>query len=175
MKFAPGLLAATLVSVGGAAHAAGPLEARIAATEDRQAIEQLVAGDYVRALDSHNWAVYAANFTEDGQLAVFGTVMKSRAEILKFFTALRTTAAPETKINHVISSMSYKIAGDAASGGAYWEDIGIAPNGLPGVLSAGHYEDQLRKVGGRWLFTKRTIVTDFAAPAPAAAPAPPPK
>ena len=40
-------------------------------------------------------------------------------------------------------------------------------NGAPGVVVAGHYDDTLRKVDGRWLFSKRAIVIDYAAPAPA--------
>ncbi len=169
MRAVLGLVAVALVSTAGAANAAGSLEARVAATEDRQAIEQLVGGDYVRALDSHNWAAYAATFTEDGELSVFGQTMKSRAAILTFFTTPRPTVGPQNKINHIISNLSYRIDAGRASGGAYWQDIGIAPNGLPGVLSAGHYEDTLRKVGGNWRFSKRTIVTDFEAPATPAA------
>ena len=165
MRTVPSMLVAASLSLAGATNAAVPLEARVAAVEDRQAIEQLVAGDYVRALDSHQWADYAATFTEDGELSVFGQTMKSRAAILKFFTTPRPTLGPGAKISHIISNLSYRIGGGKASGGAYWQDIGIAPNGLPGVLSAGHYEDVLRKVGGHWKFAKRTIVTDFAAPA----------
>ena len=165
MKSVAGLAAVALLSAGGAAQAAGSLEARITATEDRQAIEQLVAGDYVRALDGHKWADYAATFTEDGELSVFNQTMKSRTAILTFFTTPRPTLGPDVKISHIISNLSYRIEGANASGGAYWQDIGLAPNGLPGVLSAGHYEDVLRKVGGHWRFAKRTIVTDFAAPA----------
>ena len=173
MRGALSTVAFAVICAGGAAQAAEPpLAARLTAVEDRLAINQLVAGDYVRALDSQNWTAYAATYTEDGQLSVFGQNMKSRAEILKFFTTPRANPDAPRKINHVISSLSYKIEGDRASGGAYWEDIGIAPNGQPGVLSAGHYEDTLRKVGGQWLFSKRTIVTDFAEPA---APAPKPK
>ncbi len=175
MKVVASLMAVALLSAGGAAKAAGPLEARITATEDRQAIDQLVAGDYVRALDGHQWADYAATFTDDGELSVFGQTMKSRAAILKFFTTPRPTLGPGNKINHIISNLSYRIEGGTATGGAYWQDIGIAPNGLPGVLSAGHYEDVLHKVGGHWLFAKRTIVTDFDAPttpAPGASAAP---
>jgi hypothetical protein len=60
----------------------------------------------------------------------------------------------------VISNLSYRIDGDTATGGAYWQDIGnVGPN--VGVLVAGRYVDTLRKVGGDWRIAKRDIVIEF--------------
>ena len=160
-----------IAALAGPAVAAPSSEARLQAVEDRQAIDQLVGGDYVRALDGRHWEDYAANFTEDGQLAVFGTVMHGRAGILKYFTTpgnVPPPADPQHRILHIISNLSYRIEGDHASGGAYWEDVGVAANGIPAVIVAGQYEDELRKEGGRWKFSKRTIVTEVQAIAPAA-------
>ena len=173
MKFVASL--AVIAALAGPAAAAPSSEARLRAVEDRLEINQLVGGDYVRALDGRHWDDYAATFTEDGQLAVFGTTMNGRAGILKFFNTpgkAPPPADPQHRILHVISDLSYRIDGDHASGGAYWEDVGLAPNGFPSVVSAGHYEDELRKEGGRWKFSKRTIVTEvqpIAPPAPQAA------
>ena len=167
MKLVTGLVLA--MALAGPAMAAPSTEARLQAVEDRQAIEQLVGGDYVRALDGRHWEDYAANFTEDGKLAVFGTTMNGRAGILKYFTTPGNVPPPsdaQHRILHIISNLSYRIDGGHASGGAYWQDVGVAANGVPGVLSAGHYEDELRKEGGRWKFSKRTIVTDVQAIAP---------
>jgi hypothetical protein len=44
--------------------------ARLQKIEDRQAIEQLLMGDYPRALDSGDWAAYAALFAKDGTLVM---------------------------------------------------------------------------------------------------------
>jgi hypothetical protein len=93
-----------------------------------------------------------------------GQEAKGRAGIKTVLAAL-----PAERINHIISNLSYKISGDTATGGAYWEDIGLV-DGKPGVVVDGHYEDNLRKVSGEWKFAKRSIVIDFAAPAAAAAP-----
>ena len=41
---------------------------RVAAVMDRLAIDQLVAGDYPRALDARDWDAYVATFTDDGEL-----------------------------------------------------------------------------------------------------------
>ena len=162
---------ALIAALAGPAAAAPSSEARLKAVEDRQAIDQLVGGDYVRALDGRHWDDYAATFTDDGQLAVFGTTMHGRAGILKFFNTPGNVPAPSDpahRILHIISNLSYRIEGDHASGGAYWQDVGVAANGIPAVLVAGHYEDELRKEGGRWKFSKRTIVTEVQTIAPAA-------
>lgn len=148
-----------------AAGCAPQPDSRLAAVVDRQAIDQLVEGDYPRALDAHDWDAYVATFTEDGELSLGQQDAHGRAAIKKLVGAL-----PGTKINHVISNLSYRIQGDTATGGAYWQDIGLV-NGAPGVAVAGHYNDTLRKVNGEWKFTKRAIVIDFAAPSPGATPA----
>jgi ketosteroid isomerase-like protein len=128
---------------------------RIAALAERQAIDQLVAGDYPRALDAGDWDAYVATYTEDGELDLQGVSSKGRAAIKKFLAA--QPSGP--RISHVISNLSYKIDGDTATGGAYWQDIGNV-NGAPGVIVAGHYDDSLRKVNGVWKFAKRSIVID---------------
>jgi len=133
-----------------------PPDPRIAALVDRQAIDQLVAGDYPRALDASDWDAYAATYTEDGELELLGQTSKGRAAI-KAFLAVQPAGA---HVIHVISNLSYTISGDAATGGAYWQDIGNV-NGAPGVVVAGHYDDSLRKVNGAWKFAKRSIVIDF--------------
>jgi ketosteroid isomerase-like protein len=146
-----------------------PPDPRIAALVDRQAIDQLVAGDYPRALDASDWDAYVATYAEDGELVLLGNSSKGRAAIKSFLAAQPAGA----HVIHVISNLSYTINGDSATGGAYWQDIGNV-NGAPGVVVAGHYDDSLRKVNGAWKFTKRSIVIDFppagGLPAPAAAP-----
>ena len=42
----------------------------VAAVMDRLAIDQLVAGDYPRALDARDWDAYVATFTDDGELVL---------------------------------------------------------------------------------------------------------
>jgi uncharacterized protein (TIGR02246 family) len=123
---------------------------------DRQAIDQLIGGDYPRALDSHDYAAYAALFTDDGELSLQGQTAKGRQAVQDFVAALPT----EPRVIHVISNLSYRIDGDTATGGAYWQDIGnVGPD--VGVLVAGHYDDTLRKVDDQWRIAKRDIVIEF--------------
>jgi uncharacterized protein (TIGR02246 family) len=130
---------------------------------DRQAIEQLLAGDYPHALDTRDFDGYAALFTEDGELSLQGTTAKGRAAIKELVAGLPA----EPRVIHPITNLSYAIEGDSATGGAYWQDIGLAGD-TPAVLIAGRYEDTLRKVNGEWRIAKRNIVIEFAPAAPAA-------
>jgi ketosteroid isomerase-like protein len=154
MKTRIGLLIVLLLTAGCAQQP----DPRLQALVDRQAIDQLVAGDYPRALDAQDWDAYVANFTADGELSLGAQTAKGRAQIKELLEGL-----PSERINHVISNSSYRIDGDTAIGGSYWQDITLV-NGAPGVAVAGHYDDTLRKVDGEWKFTKRAIVIDFAAP-----------
>jgi ketosteroid isomerase-like protein len=127
---------------------------------DQQAIAQLIAGTYPNALDTGDFEAYAALYTEDGELLLQGNTVKGRAAIKEFVDAL----PDEPRVIHPITNLSYTIDGDTASGGAYWQDIGLV-NGSPGVVIAGRYEDTLRKVNGQWQIAKRSIVIEFAPPA----------
>ena len=167
----------TLVALGALspAFAADTLEARLAASEDRAAIEKLITGDYPRALDYRKWADYAALFTSDGALTMRDKTVTGPAEIEKYFINFRSPSAGsrpppqpgEIRTLHIVTNVSFTITGDTAVGGAYWQTIGVA-DGHTSVLSAGHYEDVLKKQGGKWKFAKRKIVSDLAPPAAAA-------
>jgi hypothetical protein len=137
---------------------------RIDALVERQAIDQLIAGDYPHALDHQDWKTYASYFTEDGELLLGDQKAQGRQGIIAFLSALPA----DNRVIHVISNSSYVIKGDSATGGAYWQDIGMAGS-APAVVAAGHYEDTLRKVDGAWKFAKRAIVIEFV-PTPAPAP-----
>jgi ketosteroid isomerase-like protein len=159
------ILAAIAIAAAGCQPAAEGPDPDVARLLDRQAIEQLLAGDYPHALDSRDFDAYAALFTEDGELTLQGQTAKGRAAIEAFVAAL----PPEPRVMHPISNLSYTIEGGTAKGGAYWQDIGLV-GGTPGVLVAGRYEDTLRKVDGVWRIATRNIVIEFA-PTPPPAPA----
>ena len=68
-----GILSSALLS---SAFGADSAAARLQKVEDRQAIEQLLMGDYPRALDRNDWAAYASFFTRDGTLIMGGGATK---------------------------------------------------------------------------------------------------
>jgi len=142
--------------------AAAPPDPNLARLVDQQAIAQLIAGTYPNALDKGDFDTYAALYTEDGELTLQGNTVKGRAAIKAFVAALPT----EPRVIHPITNLSYAVNGETATGGAYWQDVGLV-NGAPGVVIAGRYEDTLRKVNGQWQIAKRGIVIEFAPPAAA--------
>jgi ketosteroid isomerase-like protein len=147
----------------GCQPAAAPADPNVARLVDQQAIAQLIAGTYPNALDKGDFDTYAKLYTEDGELTLQGNTVKGRAAIKAFVAALPT----EPRVIHPITNLSYTVNGDTATGGAYWQDVGLV-NGAPGVVIAGRYEDTLRKVNGEWQIAKRGIVIEFAPPAAAA-------
>jgi uncharacterized protein (TIGR02246 family) len=164
MQRSAALALTALVAAAGCQATATDPNPSLARLLDAQAIEQLLAGDYPHALDSRDFDAYAGLFTEDGELTLQGNTAKGRAAIKTFVAGL----PPEPRVMHPISNLSYEIDGDRATGGAYWQDIGLV-NGAPGVLVAGRYEDTLRKVDGEWRIATRNIIIEFAPAAPAAA------
>lgn len=153
---------AAIATVCSACQPSAPIaDDRLTALAERQQIDQLIAGDYPRALDSHNYDAYAALFTQDGELSLQGQTARGRQAIRDFVAALPA----EPRVIHIISNLSYRIEGDTATGGAYWQDIGMQGDNV-GVLVAGHYEDTLRKENGAWRIAKRDIVIQFIPAAP---------
>ena len=157
--------------------------ARMQKIEDRQAIEQLLMGDYPRALDAFDWKAYAALFSKDGTLIMGGGATKRTgpAAIEEYFTNLKLPAPPAStacpakpgahRFMHVVTNLTVQIDGDTATDQAYWETIGTT-DCKSVVEGAGHYEDVLKREDGRWKFFKREIFDDIP-PRAAAAPAPP--
>jgi 3-phenylpropionate/cinnamic acid dioxygenase small subunit len=190
--------AAAILSVAafGAAQAKDSIEQRVQLIEDRLAIEQLIVGEYPRALDGANWKAYAATFAQDGELVQGKNVTKGPAAIEAQFSRPRepraATACPAPEPNatgaaavqrtdsrpsskHVISNLWIKeLNGDRAVATAYWETVSTRC-GRTTIAGAGHYEDVLKRENGKWKFLRREIVNparDAAAPAAGSSAAP---
>jgi hypothetical protein len=168
-----------VLCVGSGAVAQGKKDdaaARMKMIEDRQEIEQLLTGDYPRALDSANWVTYGSFFAKDGELVMQGGAIKRTgpAAITEFFTkspAAGGQAAPAEaspcpvqpgmpRTMHVVTNVSLHIDGDTATDQAYWETI--ATRDCKSVVAgAGHYEDVLKREDGKWKFAKREIFDDL--------------
>ena len=165
---------ALTVLAGSAALAAkdDDLAARIQRIEDRQAIEQLMVGDYPRALDSSNWKLYASFFASDGELTTGGNTIKGPAAIEAYFNRPRTPrpgapANPEPRVGkHVVTNLVIQINGDRATAQGYWQTVMSRASGTT-IAGAGHYEDVLKKENGTWKFLKRAIINDTPPAAPA--------
>lgn len=161
-------LAAATLTAGAAAAADGDYAA------DRAAIEDLQAR-YLFALDFSDPEAYASTFTEDGILDYGAGEIKGREAI---GNVVRREGPPEENAGdsdlrpaagrHNITNIVLEIDGDTAVGRAYWFHMGNDNADRAAQLNSfGHYEDELRRVDGEWLFSKRVIyneqVADWAA------------
>ena len=138
--------------------------------EDRALIEDLQAR-YMFALDFGDIDKYVATFTEEGILDIGEGEWCSRDIIRKVLAAMpepeeriTDTVAPRLHPStgrHSITNIVIKIKGDTAYGRAYWFHMSNNnPQRSATLNSYGHYEDEIVKVNGRWLFSKRKIYNE---------------
>lgn len=150
--------------------AAGAASAQTGYAEDRAKIEDLQAR-YLFALDFRDPEAYAATFTEDGVLDYGAGKIVGRQAIAEMVANMRANAerrqAQDTSDlrpaagRHNISNIVVEIDGDRARGTAYWFHMGNAnPERAAQLNSFGHYEDELVKVNGEWLFSLRKIYNE---------------
>ena len=171
---APLIAAALCLMAAGGAHAAQPAAPALTAADvaamryagDRAEIENLQAR-YLFALDWQDADVYASTFAPEGVLDWAGGVVNGRAAIHKEVEGMHATFAKRAaedshrrpaRLRHMITSVVLKIDGDKATSRSYWFELdNNNPARTPVVSGYGHYDDELRKVDGHWLFTRRRI------------------
>jgi ketosteroid isomerase-like protein len=136
---------------------------------DRAEIEDLVAR-YLFAMDWNDFDAYADCFAEDGVLDYAMGLQQGRehirAEARRFkenvgTIFVRADGSP-AKLRHVIAHMAIRIEGDLAWNTGFWFEMADdGPAGAPKMGSFGHYEDELARIDGRWLFKRRKIYNEF--------------
>lgn len=159
-----------LLSAGCLALMTGPVSAQSSYAEDRALIEDLQAR-YLFGLDFRDPEAYAATFTEDGVLDYGAGKLQGRDAIAAFVESSRASAEQQRADDtsglrpaagrHNISNIVIEIDGDRATATAYWFHMGNDnPERSAQLNSFGHYEDELRKVNGEWLFSLRKIFNE---------------
>ena len=122
-----------LTGLGAIAHAQQPRYSHSYA-EDRAEIEDLMAR-YLFAIDYNDWDAYVGTFAEDGKPA---------------------------KLRHVILQSAVRVEGDHAWARTLWMEMANhGPQDTMKMGTYGLYEDQLKKVKGQWLFSKRRVLNEF--------------
>jgi hypothetical protein len=136
--------------------------------DDRAEIENL-SNRYMVAVDAGDIETVMSTWAEDGVLiSVFGTD-RGKAAIRKSMSGFggargvaipeNATSRPRTRhqiINHVID-----VDGNTAKTIAYWFALtNNTPQKDVQLLYFGHYEDELVKVNGKWLFKSRKVFNE---------------
>ena len=146
--------------------AAGPALASYA--DDRAEIVNL-SNRYMVAVDAGDIETVMSTWAEDGNLVWVNGDEKGKAAIRKAMSGFGggrkvdipegATSRPRTRhqiINHVID-----VTGNTAKTTAYWFAMTNAtPQHDVQLLYFGHYEDDLVKVNGKWLFRKRHVYNE---------------
>ena len=132
--------------------------------DDRAAIEDLQAR-YLFSLDFHDPDLYVSTFTPDGVLDYGSGVVKGRAAIKEVIARMPSPAATPglrpAAARHNISNDVIRVEDDKAFSRSYWFHYSNDNAQRRGVFDGfGHYEDELVKVNGHWLFTRRKIYNE---------------
>lgn len=122
---------------------------------EKQNILELLAA-YTQAMDGKDPDAWAGCFTTDGAFVFSGQTIRGR-DRLREYAALHAPMGTR----HMTSSPIYRIDDDGkrATGRATTVAT-IATRGGYKILFAGHYDDVLAKVDGRWLIAQRTAVPE---------------
>ena len=137
--------------------------------QDRAQIEDLMAR-YLFAIDYDDWDAYVDTFAPDGELEFASGTAKGRAEIrdmvTKFATGIgrfyHTEDGKPAKLRHVVLQSVIRVEGKRAWGRTLWlEMANHGPGDTMKMGTYGIYEDELKKVNGRWLFAKRRVLNEF--------------
>jgi 3-phenylpropionate/cinnamic acid dioxygenase small subunit len=126
--------------------------------EDREQIRELYAR-YAYTVDFYHYPEWVRCFTEDGvfESPIFSE-FKGPQGLLKF-TAMYKESQGGSQVRHVMSNVTFQIAGETATGGCYLSYY-HCKDGKVSLAALGRYEDQLRKVNGEWLFVRRKVHLD---------------
>jgi ketosteroid isomerase-like protein len=152
--------AAFLLGVSGAALASY--------ADDRAEIENL-SNRYMVAVDAGDIETVMATWAEDGVLDWVGGVENGKAAIRKAmsnFGGARAVTIPESatsrpRTHHQIINHVIDVNGNTAKTIAYWFAMtNNTPQKDVQLLYFGHYEDELVKVNGKWLFKKRKVYNE---------------
>jgi len=162
---------ATALALGAALPAAAQAEVDYSSSYgvDRAEIEDLQAR-YLFAIDYFDWDAYVATFAEDGELEFASGTSKGRAAIREAVTRFsegigrfyHTADGKPAKLRHIILQTAIRVEGDRAWSRSQWlEMANHGPNDEPKIGTYGIYEDELKRVDGRWLFAKRRVLNEF--------------
>ena len=153
-----------------ASASAGQLEDAM----DRFEIQELMYR-YAPAHDTTDPEAYSALFTEDAVLRAGDRVIaKGRDAIMTMTKNDRARLNPGAvdkpgtywAMRHLVMNPIVHLNGDGtATGFCYYQVVANLDGVGPQILQQGRYEDEYRKVDGKWLISNRNIVGEMTNPA----------
>ncbi|MGC1457132.1 MAG: nuclear transport factor 2 family protein [Steroidobacteraceae bacterium] len=133
---------------------------------DREAIEATLER-YTRGLDRLDAELYTSSFAPDGVLMIYETRHEGRnalreiiAEEARLRQSQRDSGQPPRTLFHLETNSTIEFSSAIhAQHRAYWltaSRAGDKPEGLT-LLGVGSSSDELQKIDGQWLITRREI------------------
>lgn len=150
------------------ATAPRPVEARLAALEDREAI-RLVLRDYGRLLDQRRFEDFGRLFAPDGEYVSGGVTTRGPAAIaesLRAIFAANALGVGEPNF-HVLFNERIELHGDRAEASSQSFYVVPGEDGTPRPLMMASYDDELVRTPQGWRFARRVVHGNLA-PRPAA-------
>jgi uncharacterized protein (TIGR02246 family) len=126
--------------------------------EDREEIRELYAR-YALTIDNGAYEDWIDCFTEDGVFESSRLGIHSGREGLRGFTAIYRESLGGAQVRHVITNVTFKLEGEYGTGTCYLVYY-HCKDGRVQQAAVGHYQDTLRKSGGRWRFASRKVSLD---------------
>lgn len=148
------------------AEFAAPMSEDIRVLLEKQAITELVYA-YSRAVDRRDFALLAQLYAEDGQ-DDHGALYSGSAA--GFIDWLRDVLRDVDMTSHQVHNILISVNGAEAEGEAYvtaYNRLQNTQGDWDELIQGLRYLDRYRKSGGRWQFTQRTVVCDWAQHQPA--------
>jgi ketosteroid isomerase-like protein len=136
--------------------------------DDRAEIENL-SNRYMVAVDAGDIDTVMRTWTDDGDLIWASGTEHGKSAIRKAMTGFsesRISSIPKgatswPRSRHFILNHVIDVSGDTATTIAYWIEItNNTPQKDVQLVYFGHYEDQLVRRGGHWLFKTRKVYNE---------------
>lgn len=123
---------------------------------DKVAIAELIHR-YQLAIDSHDAALWASAFTDDGEYETPFGHAKGTQELIGAISSWHSSGITRGK-RHMLGPIQIEVAGETATAYSYYW-IAEAEQ-APAIVATGTYTDALRKVGGVWKLARRVQAID---------------
>lgn len=137
--------------------------------EDKAQIEDLLAR-YLFALDWNDFETFGQTFTEDAEFEYARGTAVGRSNIVETIKGFKQRISEIYKdedgkpavLRHVLAQTVIRVEGDRAwTTALWWEMANNGPGKTPLLGTFGIYEDELRREGRQWLFSRRRVLNEF--------------